>query len=339
MSSEHTLRKRIRALERELAQAAEKELTHQEVRETIFCLAETGYEPRLFDYKLPVGHPGTPVICLGDWHAGEVVRPDEIGHANRFNTTVLTRRVSRVVETAIGLAKQHLANGTYKAAYVPLLGDMVSGEIHDELSRTNEASLFQSIIIAADLLTSALLKLQEAFGRIHCPAVCGNHGRIDRKWQVKSFTVRNADWLIYQMVEARLRAMGVSTITIDAPASNEVLFTVHNTSFLAVHGHDLGVKGGDGMIGPLGPILRGRYKMESQKAALGQRFDHLLIGHWHFSAMLPGVIVNGTLKGYDEFAAHVLRAKPAPPSQSMFFVHPRTGIASYWNIFGEEPKA
>jgi hypothetical protein len=72
---------------------------------------------------------------------------------------------------------------------------------------------------------------------------------------------------------------------------------------------------------------------------LGQRFDHLLIGHWHFSAMLPGVIVNGTLKGYDEFAAHVLRAKPAPPSQSMFFVHPRTGIASYWNIFGEEPKA
>ena len=52
----------------------------------------------------------------------------------------------------------------------------------------------------------------------------------------------------------------------------------------------------------LGPIMRGKFKVGRSEAEIGRPFDTLLIGHWHQALMLKGVIVNGALKGFDEYA-------------------------------------
>lgn len=116
-------------------------------------------------------------------------------------------------------------------------------------------------------------------------------------------------------------------------------FDVHGVRFLAMHGHDLGVKGGDGIIGSVGPIMRGRAKMAAFCEARRTPFDTLLLGHWHQHMMLPGVVVNGTLKGPDEYTLGVLRARPEPAGQALFFVHPRYGITSHWLIRVEDKTA
>jgi predicted phosphodiesterase len=332
------LRRHNAHLLRQLHRAQEDQIAFQEIRERIFGLATTPHTAAWPARKeAPAGTPGTPVLVLADWHAGEVVRREELGGINAYNRQIMVRRVHRVIETAIDIATHHVVNPRYQGIVVPILGDMVTGEIHDELARTNDTDPLPAVLLVADLLTEALRRLHAVFGRVYVPAVCGNHGRTDRKQPAKTFTPRNYDWLIYQMVERRLLDLGVKDVVIESSFANEVSFTIHGHRFMALHGHDLGVKGGDGIIGPLGPIMRGRIKVGAQQASIGRDFDTLLLGHWHGFYYVEGLLVTNTLKGYDEYAKNVLRAKPSRPSQSLFFVHPDHGISSVWQVYAE-PK-
>jgi len=124
---------------------------------------------------------------------------------------------------------------------------------------------------------------------------------------------------------------------IDNRPSNEVYYRIHNQRYLAMHGDMLGVKGGDGIIGAIGPIMRGEIKTRGQATSTGRDYDILLIGHWHQALWLPRAIVANTLKGFDEYAKNALRAPPSEPSQPLWFVHPKRGITSRWDVKVEEP--
>jgi hypothetical protein len=117
-----------------------------------------------------------------------------------------------------------------------------------------------------------------------------------------------------------------------------VFYRVWNKRFLAMHGDMLGVKGGDGIIGSDRPDHARRGQGARLERPQVSDYDCLLIGHWHQPLWLPRVIVANTLKGYDEFAKNALRAPPTLPSQPMFFVHPRYGITSRWEIYLEGGK-
>lgn len=334
------LKTRIRDLERAIRKSEDDRLSFGEIRERVFGLLQhPPRRPKWPEWKDRTGStPGVPVLTLADWHAGEVVRREELGGVNAYNRQIMERRVQHVIETAISLATKHTVNPTYDGIVVPILGDMVTGEIHDELTRTNDVDPLPAVLLVVDLLTEALVRLRQVFGRVYAPAVCGNHGRTDKRLSAKTFSPRNFDWLIYQMVERRLKDRGEKLITIEASFANEVRFNVQGHRFLALHGHDLGVKGGDGIIGPLGPIMRGRIKVGAQQASIGRDFDTLLLGHWHGFYHVEGLLVTNTLKGYDEYAKNFLRAKPSRPSQTLFFVHAKHGITSVWQVYAEDQK-
>src|SRR5260370_4938782 len=87
---------------------------------------------------------------------------------------------------------------------------------------------------------------------------------------------------------------------VDIRPSNDVHYRVYGLRFLLNHGDMLGVKGGDGIIGAIVPIMRGEIKKSGQSAALGLEYDINIMGHWHQELMLPRAIVCNTLKGFDE---------------------------------------
>jgi hypothetical protein len=57
-----------------------------------------------------------------------------------------------------------------------------------------------------------------------------------------------------------------------------VHYRVYGLRFLLNHGDMLGVKGGDGIIGAIGPIMRGEIKKSGQSAALGLEYDINIMG-------------------------------------------------------------
>lgn len=89
------------------------------------------------------------------------------------------------------------------------------------------------------------------------------------------------------------------------------------------------------MIGPIGPIMRGDVK-KRQNAAFGlsvdQIYDTMMCGHFHTTLMLPSLLVNGSLKGLDEFASGI-NVRQERPSQTLFTVHAKHGLTWFMPIY------
>lgn len=277
--------------------------------------------------------PEVPVAIWSDWHMGEVVDPGSVNGYNGFNSVIAEARVQRLVRNTIDLCANHGA-GNYPGIVINLLGDFISGGLHPELAKTDDETRITSTLRARDILVWALKAMADHFGKVFVPCTSGNHGRDTPKPEYKGYLHHNFDWLIYQLLQREFA--GDKRITFQIDPSNEAYYQVFGRTILAVHGDMLGVKGGDGIIGAIGPIMRGEIKTRGQAASLGRPYDLLLMGHWHQTLWLPRAVVNNSLKGFDEYARNSLRAVPSKPAQALFFIHPKHGITSRWEVLLDE---
>lgn len=154
---------------------------------------------------------------------------------------------------------------------------------------------------------------------------------------MKNRVFTNYDWSIYCALEKYFRRD--KRVKLLVSNSADAHFTVFGHKYLLTHGDSLGVKGGDGIIGSIGPIMRGLVKLHSSKAQVGLDFDTAIICHWHQYFTLPGLVVNGAFKGYDEFSMLGLRAKFQRPTQALWFSHPEHGVTAAWPIYLEKQPA
>ena len=109
------------------------------------------------------------------------------------------------------------------------------------------------------------------------------------------------------------------------PTAYDAYYKVYDTNYLLTHGDRLGVRGGTGIVGMLGPIARGVQKVKSEYANQKKPVDYILMGHFHQYISLKDAIVNGSIKGYDEYALSG-RFAYERPQQALWFTHPVYGI-------------
>lgn len=335
---ERTKDQEIKALKKQVSMLQRDEDTAESVRRVIYELADIDVNPpRWLRAKGAPGRRGTPMTIWSDWHWGETVRKEEVGGVNEFNKEIAEARVKRLVERTIDLAFHHMgrAKTEYPGIIVCLGGDMISGDIHEELSETNWAPPQVCVRELKAILIQSLTALADAFGRVYVPCVVGNHGRTTRKPRAKNRVFLSYEWNLYTGLEDHFKAIDDKRIQFFVPGETDAHFQVYNHRFLLTHGDNLGVRGGDGIIGALGPIMRGALKTSRSESQIGRDFDTIVIGHWHQYITLPGLIVNNALKGYDEYARLYLRAPASRPSQALWFVHPEHGITAHWQVYLE----
>lgn len=338
--TEDVLRTKVKVLEREIAGIRRDNVTAETVRSQLYQLAAlTPDPPRWLDKPGKNGSPGVPVTVWSDFHWGEKVSLAETGGGNKFNRVIAIERLRRLVTKTISLCTAHMVEPNYPGIVVCLGGDIISGDIHEELRDTNDGYVQQSLLEVQEELITALSKMADAFGRVFVPCVVGNHGRMTHKPRMKGRVFTSYEYNLYCQLERHFKHD--KRIQFSIPSETDAFFSVLGHRFMLTHGDTLGVKGGDGIIGAIGPIVRGTTKLGRSEAQLGRDFDTLLMGHWHTyiprSEACP-VIVNGTLKGYDEYARLGLRVAYSRPSQALFFVHKEYGVTAQWQIY-LEPKA
>lgn len=310
-----------------------KQLLDQEkVKKLILALRDEEKTPP--KWILPTSYkkstPGVPMLLVSDLHWGEVVIADQVHNINKYNMSIASNRFKTLINKTVSLCKRQMANPDYQGFILMLGGDMVSGDIHDELEITNEAPTFPVMLDLINHLIWGIDILLEEFGSVHVVGVAGNHGRTHKKPRYKNRQYTNCDWMIYKLLQTHYKDK--KDVTFDIPDGADVIFKAYNTTFFLTHGDNLGVKGGDGIIGLLGPVMRGDYKIRNAQSVMGQPYDVLVMGHWHTYMPTPRIIINGSLKGYDEFAMLALRAKPEAPSQALWMCHPKYGITCHWQV-------
>jgi hypothetical protein len=265
--------------------------------------------------------PGVPKLFLSDFHWGEQVRREQVGGVNAFNIAIAQRRLRAVIDTTIALAKILSPDMAYPGIVVPLAGDMVSGNIHDELAATNELNTMPTLLDLYKNLVPAISLLADTFGHVFLPCVSGNHDRDTKKTWAKDRNHTSFGWLLYQFLAAHFASD--KRIVFYIPDNSDALYRIYDVRYLTTHGDQF--RGGDGIIGPLGPITRGAQKKLARNQAIGQDFDVMEFGHFHqrlLSAKLRG---NSSLKGYDEYAA-ASNFGFERPSQNFTMTHPDHGI-------------
>ena len=283
--------------------------------------AQTGFEHS--------GSHGIPVLFLSDVHAGEVVNKREMQGRNEYDWQIMERRLDKLFQTA-GYLPTLLVNSRPAGIYVVLGGDMVSGDIHEELTNTNEVGPVEATERFPSLLVGHLKALADQYGNVHVKGVAGNHGRTSRKPQAKMYATTNFDWLIYKTTQKLIEASGDERFTFEFPESRDLRFDIMGRRFLLTHGDQF--RGGDGMIGGIGPIMRGDVRKRTNAAfglpldnGMDAAYDTIMMGHWHQTIFTPYLIVNGSVKGLDEYAA-AINVRQEGPAQWLFNVHPKYGI-------------
>ncbi len=329
------LQDEIRELRDQLRKAHRASSTEEIIREIVGRIADAPRQPPKWITESPKRErhkpmPEVPITIWSDWHLGEIVERAEVNGFNSFNFEVAEIRVNRLIDTTIKLCREN-HTGIYPGIVVNLLGDFVSGGIQPELLVTDEDEVIPCSLRAADWLIAGLKRFADEFGRVYVPCATGNHGRLTAKPEFKRYYRKNFDWLIIQIVARHFESD--KRIHFDIRPSNDVHYRVYGERYLACHGDMLGVRGGDGIIGSIGPIVRGEVKQAGQSQALGFGFDRLVIGHWHQRLWLPRAIVNNALKGFDEYAMKALGAKPDRPTQALWFVHPGHGQTAQRDVY------
>lgn len=277
--------------------------------------------------------PGVPTIFLSDLHWGESVRSSQIGGVNSYSMSIARDRMTYTMQTAIHLLRILDSGMDYPGVVMPLGGDMISGNIHDELQATNELNTMPTVLDLYDNLVGAIKLAADTFGAVFLPCVSGNHGRDTKKIWSKDRNHTSFDWLLYQFLAKHFK--DDKRVTFYIPDGSDALYRVYGTRYLLTHGDQF--KAGDSIIGPIGPLTRGNQKKTARNQAVGQEYDLMICGHWHQYIHLERLIVNGSMKGYDEYA-YQGNFSFEPPRQGLWMTHPRYGITYRMPVLCEQPK-
>lgn len=319
----------IRLENRRLRAAAEQALKGdvatarvlQVIQETASALA-----PDWSTYEIPAPAPGDRteqemMLLWSDLHAAEVVSSEETRGINEYNWSIMEERMEKTVR-AVASHADHFGFNVSRL-HVAMLGDMLSGDIHEELKVTNDRPLSEAIVDLAAAHVPFLLSLAERFPKIKVSGVPGNHPRYSKKPQAKQ-AHNNADWLFYQFLAALLRDHPQFEFDI-VKGSYNVLTIADRWRMLLMHGDGIRTT----MPGvPWGGVIRRVTVLESQFVAAKQPLDYIALGHFHTQNALDGVatktFVNGSVKGADEYSLKQF-GSGRPAAQTLLSFHPKRG--------------
>lgn len=329
---------RLKRVELELKAARAKGLDEQAVRDGIIKLANGVANTATPDWaavpRNTPSSPGVPTLFLSDLHWGEVVKAGQINGVNTYNVKIAHARIHALFESAVHLLQIVSPKMDYPGLVLILGGDMISGNIHDELQATNEFNTMPTVLDLYGVLVGLITQAADTFGRVFLPCVTGNHGRDTHKIWNKDRHATSFDWLLYCFLAKHFE--GDKRVTFLIPDGPDAYYRIYGHRYLLTHGDQF--RGGDGMIGALGPIIRGDHKKRSRNAQVDMEYDTLLMGHWHQYMHLTRLIVNGSLKGYDEYAYNNNFGFEMP-QQALWLTHPKYRITYRMPVYVDKHRA
>jgi hypothetical protein len=315
-----------RKAEREL-RAANAEMTSeiQELRRRLGFYDDVRAEPLVvpeWTVKPRGGkHEAIVVAQLTDTHFDEVVKPGEIMDLNAYDRAIALRRLERWAQKVVSLPRDYVAGVSIAGLKILATGDVFTGDIHEELKESNEAKLLASVVFWMEPMIAAVELLEREYGQVSIDAVVGNHGRLSGRPVFKGRVHDNVEYLFWTVIKARLADRG-SGVAVNVSPSMDMAVQIYDRNILITHGDQF--KGGSGISGVLAPLMLGTHRKGQRQAATGRTMDLMVMGHFHQMLDLPGVIVGGSMKGYDEYAFG-LNLRPEQAAQMMWVQTPERG--------------
>ena len=260
------------------------------------------------------------VFHVTDSHMGSVQEADEIEGFNEFCPEICDQRNKAFIRRGVEWVKLHRNAYDVKVCHVLFTGDLISGDIHDELRVTNAFPAPEQVVRAAQSHAIQLALLAANFEKVIVEFITeDNHARLTKKPQAKEAGKNTFNYLVGRMLE--LYVSKHDNIEFNLHPMNEKVIHVLNRNYLIKHGH--GIKAWMGI--PWYGIERSvaRESMQDIQRAKDIGFHKMIFGHFHTPIDHWLYSCGGSVSGTDAYDHQAGRY--SPPSQSAWLVHPKYG--------------
>jgi hypothetical protein len=279
-------------------------------------------------------HHGTWTVMLSDLHLDEVVNFDEVMGMNKLNREISSMRLAKIFNGIVKIADDWHSGITVDGLVMQWGGDLFAGVIHDELRRTNEAPILDTLDYWVDHMVQGVEMMAEHFGKVYIPVVVGNHGRYDRKPLAKLRARENYEWYFAKTVARVIAERKIKNVDFHISDSADLVYMTYGYRKMLTHGDQ--ARGGSGWGGVMSPIMRLDDKKQKRQSAVGLPYDYIDIGHWHQLTWMPRGMINGCMSGYDEYA-FLNNFGFEEPQQGMYLMTPEHGRTFTAPIFCQDP--
>jgi len=297
------------------------------VREAIIPIKPLENVLELNKVSKTVESPCHAVMHSSDGHMGAVQEANEIEGINAFNPDICRARQISFIEKFIKwiLVKRNMY--TINNLTHIVTGDMISGDIHDELRVTNAFPTPVQAVEAGKLLAQQISMVAAYFEKVTVEFIVeDNHGRLTKKPQAKEAGMNTFNYVVGEIAKAYVR--DIKNVTFNLYPMYETVIHVANRQYLICHGHNvrgwMGVPwyGIERKVGKES-VARMQMIMEDINRAQKIGFHKYVFGHFHTPIDMDLYSCAGSVSGTDAYDHGAGRY--AKPSQPAWIIHPKNG--------------
>ena len=270
------------------------------------------------------------MLVISDTHFGDVIRREDTSGFPEYDLEIAANRFGYIAKKAKMILGLHRAMYPIKNLYIPILGDIGNGDLHDA-PKSNQLFIPAQIHFSYHMLRFLLEDMQQLIStgvieKIVLLFSVGNHMRMaeDKLMPTKFQAQRTFDWLIYQMIIDRFK--NAKGFEIHETMSPFIFENIRGHRYGFNHGMEVGYKNNpesqaksmSAFVNHVralfdSPVYRKQAGLE------GATFDRFVIGDIHVPTSFPRLLSNGSLNGQNELGVN-WGLEVIPAGQWMFGV-------------------
>ena len=312
-------------------------LLEQMMDEVLACVPSIS--PEAVSYKplknRKVEHDISVVLHVTDAHYGAIQNEDEIEGFGRYSPDISRARQFGFIKDVLDWSDLHRTVYSIPEARFLVTGDLISGDIHEELRVTNAFPAPRQAVEAGEILAKQASMMAPHFERVILDIITDdNHGRLTRKPQAKEAGFNN--WMYVTASIAQKLLAEHANVQVNIHAMPQKVVLVNGQRYLLTHGHDISGWAGFPYYG-----IERRTAREALKRMNGPdfaKFDKIIMGHWHAPLEHPYYWIGGSVSGTDAYDHR--NGRQSEPQQLSWMVHPRWGAfdKTNWQLKKFDPK-
>jgi hypothetical protein len=273
---------------------------------------------------LPKTASGTSESALvfpwSDWHIEETVLPDQVSNKNEYNLEIMEARFQKLLRGGMAWYKISSRDTTIKTIVLALLGDFITGSIHDDLAEGNSLAPADAIHKAYSLIVSGikfLLANTPKDVELVIPCHSGNHGRMTKEQRIATEAGNSLEYFMYLMLRDYFQDEKRITFIVQPGYHSYVRFFEGAYEIRFHHGHQINYQGGVGGITI--PVNKAIAQWNKARTV---NLD--VFGHFHTKFDGGNFVTNGSMIGYNAYAVSI-KASYEKPEQQLFLVNREYG--------------
>lgn len=266
------------------------------------------------------------LLVASDWHVEESVDPETVNGLNKYNLEISARRAEEFFRSGLKLTQIVQRDVHVGTIVLPLLGDFITNDIHEELMETNELLPIEATMQAQTYIASGIqFLLEHTDCKIILPCHSGNHGRTTKYVHAATEHGHSLEYFMFKNLEREF--LSEPRVEFRVSRSYHSYLEVFGLTVRVHHGNAINYYGGVGDI----------YISANKAIADWNRARHAdldIFGHHHRQRDGSDFLSNGSLIGFNAYAVRI-KARYEPPRQVFTVIDNKRGRTMTCPIYVE----